>query len=141
MERIRVGIRRFLGFINQYSGQPLQEEDNSESAPTANPLSFSRPQILKIGMCAFHFAGFVTLMTGLKSGLQECKSLFPEIELPKNATQDFINKIDDKDYLRHNCEQKSIETVVYSAIGFHGCLSILDLMVRKFCLSSLGLGN
>ena len=95
----------FVGWVNPYSGRFLSNDN--DSAPTADYLGLTRQQILKIGMCMFNCAGFIATAIGLTYGLQQCKSAFPEIELPINinATQDLINKIDDRNYLRHNCEE------------------------------------
>ncbi len=128
----------FVGLVNPYSGRFLS--NYNDSAPTADCLGLTRPQILKIGMCMFNCFGFITSAIGLTYGLQECKSAYPEIELPINinATQDLINKIDDRNYLRHNCEEDLKKFIFYSAIGFHVCLSIVHLMARTSCLSTLG---
>jgi hypothetical protein len=128
----------FVGWVNPYSGRFLSNDN--DSAPTADCLGLTRPQILKIGMCMFNCFGFITSAIGLTYGLQECKSAYPEIELPINinATQDLINKIDDRNYLRHNCEEDLKKFIFHSAIGFHVCLSIVHLMARTSCLSTLG---
>ena len=127
----------FVGLVNPYSGRFLSNDN--DSAPTADYLGLTRPQILKIGMCMFNCAGFITSAIGLTSGLQQCKSAFPEIELPINinATQDLINKIDDRNYLRHNCEE-DLKKLIFIAIGFHVCVSIVHLMAMTSCLSTLG---
>ncbi len=128
----------FVGWVNPYSGRFLS--NYNDSAPTADYLGLTRPQILKIGMCMSHCTGFIITAIGLTDGLQKCKSEFPEIELPINinATQDLINKIDNRNHLRHNCEEDLKKFTFYSAIGYHVCLSIVYLMVRTSCLSTLG---
>jgi hypothetical protein len=128
----------FVGWVNPYSGRFLSNDN--DSAPTADYLGLTRPQILKIGMCMSHCIGFIITAIGLTDGLQKCKSAFPEIELPIkiNATQDLINKIDDRKHLRHNCEEEVKKVNFYSTIGYHVCLSILYLMKGTSCLSTLG---
>ena len=134
----------FVGWVNPDLGRFLSNDNDSaptanatdnDSAPTANATT---SRFLKISQAIF-IGGFVTsIIAGHNYVEKKCESKFPEIELPKNATQDLIDEFDYRNDLRHNCKEELKDMIFYAAILYTASLSIVNVLRRTSCLSTIG---
>ena len=113
----------------------LDLTNGNDSAPIANAPETSR--FLK-GLQVLGMAGIVTTVAALKFTGQNCKLKFPEIELPQNVTQAFIDEFDYRNDLRHNCKEELKDMIFYAAILYTATLSIVNVLRRTSCLSAIG---
>ena len=113
----------------------LDLTNGNDSAPIANAPETSR--FLK-GLQVLGMAGIVTTVAALKFTGKDCKLKFPEIELPQNVTQAFIDEFDYRNDLRHNCEKQKENIIFWTAIVYTTGLSIVNLAQRTSCLSTIG---
>lgn len=114
----------------------LDLTNGNDSAPIANAPETSRFPLK--GFQALGMASFACTVAALKFTGQDCKLKFPEIELPQNVTQAFIDEFDYRNDLRHNCEKQKENIIFWTAIVYTTGLSIVNLAQRTSCLSTIG---